>query len=220
MADATPPRALVLVAPGCPHCTTVLNGLIELVKQAVLSRLEVVNVAAEPQEARRLGVRSVPWARVGEFELAGLHSLAELRGWAEQSGTEAGLARYFDERLREGRRDAVEAMVREDPARTAALVALLLDPQTGIHARLGVMATLEDLAGGRALAALTDRLGEGACSGEARVRVDALHALTLTRDGLALDYARRCLEDPDPSVREAARETVEALQTLAPGAPG
>jgi len=211
MAERTPPRAVLLVAPGCPHCAAVLDGLAQLVKEALVARLEVVNIAADPAEARRLGVRSVPWARIGEFALAGLHTPAELRRWAEQSGTEAGMAHYFDERLREGRRDTVRAMVQDEPARAAALVALLLDPRTGIHARLGVVATLEEMAGSPALAGLVDRLGEAACTGEARIRVDALHVLTLTRSRAALAYVRRCLADADAGVREAAQEAVEVL---------
>jgi hypothetical protein len=192
----------------------VLDALAQLVKQALVARLEVVNIAADPAEARRLGVRSVPWTRIGEFDLPGAHTPTELRRWAEQSGTEAGMARYFDERLREGRRDTVQAMVREEPPRAAALVALLLDPRTGIHTRLGVMATLEELTGSPVLAGLVDRLGEGACAGEPRIRVDALHALTLTRGRAALAYARQCLADADPGVREAAREAVEVLQPM------
>jgi hypothetical protein len=205
------------VAPGCPHCAVVLEGLVGLVKDAALERLEVINIAAAPEEGRRLGVRSVPWTRIGEFDLAGLYSPVELRQWAEASGTEAGMARYFDGLVREGRRDSVEAMVRREPRWIGALLALLADPQTGIHARLGVMATLEELADSGALRDYVDRIGELTARGEARLRIDALHALSLTASPAAAGYARACLGDPDPGVREAAEEALHALVSHALG---
>lgn len=220
MSEPTPPRALLLIAPGCPHCASVLEALGGLVKEAVLSRLEVVNIAADPEEARRLAVRSVPWTRIGELALPGLRTPGELREWARAGGTEAGLARYFDELLREGRRAEVEAMVRRDPGRLGALAELLVDPETGIHARLGVMATLEELAPEADLRGIVDRLGQAALAGETRIRVDALHALSLTGGAGAARYVEACVEDPDAEVRAAAHEVREALgRGTAPGAP-
>ena len=211
MSAAGAPHALLLVAPGCPHCGAVLEGLVALVKEAVIGRLTVVNIAAEPEEARRLGVRSVPWTRLGDFDLPGLLTPAELKDWAGASGSEAGRARYLSGLLREGRRAEVEARTREDPRWLGALVALLADPETGIHVRLGLMATLEELKGSDRLAGLVDRLGRIACEGEARIRVDALHALSMTAGPGATPYVRACLQDENADVREAAQDALEVL---------
>ena len=211
MSETAAPQALLLVAPGCPHCSAVLEGLATLVKEGAIARLTVVNIAAEPAEARRLGVRSVPWTRLGDFDLPGVLTLGELRGWAQGSGTEAGMARYVGDLLREGRRPEVEARVRGEPRWLGALVALLADPETGLHVRLGVVATLEELRGSELLAGLADRLGRVACEGEPRIRVDALHALSLTASPDAVPYVRACLEDESADVREAARDALEAL---------
>ena len=70
----TSPQALMLLGTHCPHCPSVLNSLSELVKQGVISRLEVVNLEQRPELGRELGVRSVPWVRIGQFELPGLHT--------------------------------------------------------------------------------------------------------------------------------------------------
>ena len=80
--DSNIPEAVLLLSTQCPHCPTVLQGLSELVKQGVISRLEVVNINVRPEIAERHGIRSVPWVKIGDFELEGLHSPAELRRWA------------------------------------------------------------------------------------------------------------------------------------------
>jgi len=204
------PEALLFIAPGCPHCPVVLEGLGTLVKEAVIGRLEVINIVAEPQRAQALGVRSVPWARIGPFELEGLHSEQALRRWAEQAGSEHGMAAYFDELLKAGRRGKVEDMVRRQPEWLSALAALLGDPQTGINSRIGVMAIFEELEGTGLTQTIVPLLGAHTRSPEARIRADACHALSLTEGPDALPYLRACLQDEDPDVREAAQDAIES----------
>ena len=91
----TAPEARMLLGTRCPHCPSVLSSLSDLVKQGVISRLEVVNLEQRPEIARQWGVRSVPWVKIGPFELTGLHSKAELQSWAEQAGSEQGMKERF-----------------------------------------------------------------------------------------------------------------------------
>lgn len=207
-----PPKALLLVAPGCPHCATVLEGLSTLIKDAVIGQLEVINIAAEPEQARLLGVRSVPWTRLADFELEGLHTLGELRHWAELAGDENGMTEYFKDLLTTGRRTKVETLARQHPEWLEAFVRLLGDPETGIDARLGVMATLEELQGSGLAASLVEPLTRLLRSDIPRIRTDACHALALTESTHALPHLRACLSDSDPEVREAAEDGLELLE--------
>jgi len=208
----SPPNALLFMAPGCPHCPTVLEGLGRLLKEGRIGRLEAVNVAAQPEYAEALGVRSVPWVRLGPFELDGALSLAELRQWSERVHDTAGMAAYFDRLLADGRRQKVEQLILDRPERTRALARLLGNPQTGMHVRLGVGAVLEGLQDTGALGEdFVHALGELTRHAEARVRADACHYLALTGNPQAVPYARACLEDPNAEVREIAAETLEAL---------
>ena len=70
--SAAPADALLLIATGCNHCPAVLEGLSRLLKQGRIGRLDVVNLAVHPETGQALGVRSVPWTRIGPFELEGL----------------------------------------------------------------------------------------------------------------------------------------------------
>jgi len=47
----SPPDALLFITPVCTHCPSVLQALSELVKQAQVGKLTVVNIAAHPEQA-------------------------------------------------------------------------------------------------------------------------------------------------------------------------
>ena len=103
------PDALLLITSTCSHCPSVLQALSELVKAGHIGRLEVVNIGFHPEVAQHHSVRSVPWIRIGEFELEGRYLMAELRQWAERAGTPAGLAEYFHDQLKNGALALMEA---------------------------------------------------------------------------------------------------------------
>ena len=206
------PDALLLIAPGCPHCPVVLDGLATLVKEAVIGRLEVVNIAVQPDRAAALGVRSVPWARIGPFDLEGLRSVEELRRWAKQAGSEQGMAVYFNELLKSGQLQKVEDRVREQPEYLHVLPGLLGDQETSINTRIGIMAVFEGLEGSGLGASIVNQLGALTTSTDARVRNDACYALSLTESANALPFLQACLADPDSQVREVAQEAIEALE--------
>ena len=48
------PGALLLIAPQCPHCPSVLESLTRLIKEGKIGRLEVVNLAEHPEMAEEL----------------------------------------------------------------------------------------------------------------------------------------------------------------------
>ncbi len=208
-----PPNALMLLAPGCPHCPTVLEGLAQLLKEGRIGRLEAINVAALPEYAEALGVRSVPWTRIGPFELEGTISPLELRQWAGRVNSEAGMAVYFDKLLANGRRQKVQQLILDRQERAQALLDLLGEPQTSMHVRLGIGAVLEDLRGTGLLGAdFVHALGMLTRHSQARIRADACHYLALTESTEAVPYARACLADDDTEVREIAAETLAALE--------
>ena len=206
------PDALLFIAPGCAHCPTVLAGAGELLKQGLLGRLEVINIAAHPRRAETLGVRSVPWLRLGEFVLEGLHGPAELRRWAQLAGTGEGLAEYFSEQLKGGRLSRVATMVSEQPERLSALLHLAEDARTELPVRIGVSAVIEDLAGSAALLAQLPALKRLAASEDPRVRADACHFLALTRHAKALPPLETLAGDKERSVSDIATECLAELR--------
>ena len=209
---ATPPDALLFVAPGCPHCSTVLHGLSELVKQALIGKLTVVNVAAHPEQAVEQGVRAAPWLRLGPFTLAGAHSPAELRQWAEWASTGEGTARYVEHLLKQGGYQQAVAFIAEDTQRLKPLLAITANPGASLEVRLGVSALLEAHANTPALQKLLPQLAELARHADHRVRADACHLLGLTGSAAARPYVEICRNDAHEEVREIAEEALEELE--------
>ncbi|HFD81350.1 MAG TPA: HEAT repeat domain-containing protein [Gammaproteobacteria bacterium] len=207
-----PPDALLLLTSRCPHCPTVLQGLAELVKQGLIGRLEAVNIEARPDIARQYGVRSVPWFRIGDFELEGLHSPAELRQWAQRAATPAGIGEYYTELFKSGQLAKALSSVHRNPHHLEALLELMADPDTELTVRIGISAVMEDLAGSEALRAQLPTLLALATHDDPRVRADTSHFLALTRSRAALEALKKLAQDPERAVSNLARDSLEELE--------
>jgi len=205
------PDALLLVSTHCPHCPAMLTALADLLKQGAIGRLEAVNLEQRPEVGQALGVRSVPWLRIGRIELAGVHSKTELAEWAAKADSEAGLADWFHLLLKEGQLPKAQAMIEADPALLAAVLPIVGNVEASLNVRLGAGVLLEEFAGSDTLRALLPRLGELSQHADARVRADACHYLGLTQDSAAKHWLDARLDDEDADVREIAAESVQAL---------
>jgi hypothetical protein len=204
------PGALVYIGSSCPHCPAVLDGLARLVKDGRLARLEVVNLSvADPAPSD--AVRSVPWMRIGPFELVGAIAAGELADWAERAATGEGWAAYYAHLLEQRRLSEVERLVHERPATLIDLLALLGDAGTPMALRIGIGALLEGLAGGPILAGAVPVLVQLTLSDLPQTRADACHYLGLARDPQAIAAVRRLLDDEQADVREIAAETLALL---------
>jgi hypothetical protein len=205
------PDAVLLLHATCPHCPAVLNTLAELVKQGALGSLEVVNITAKPERAEALGIRSVPWYRIGDFELNGRRSPEELRLWAERARDDSGMAAYFDELLQQQGIATVEHILAQHPRHFSAVLTLLGDPDSAIQTRLGIGAILESYAGTATLRGLLTPLAELTRHSDHRLRTDACHYLGLTHAEQARPYLSACLQDTNAEVRETAADSLALL---------
>lgn len=208
------PDALLLLAPGCPHCPAVLEGLNLLLKEGMIGRLEAVNIAVHPERAQELGVRSVPWTRIGEFELEGSQAPGELRRWAELAGTPRGMPAYFLHLLKNGRRAKVEEMARQEPQRLLALVDLLADSESSMAVRLGIGAVLEEFQGTGLASGMVPGLGELTRHADPLVRADACHYLSLVGGAEIAPWLRACVDDPDAAVRDMVAEILAEMDEI------
>jgi hypothetical protein len=209
--DQTPPMALLLIAPGCPHCPGVLKALSELLKEGVIGTMEVVNIAAHPERAQALGVRSVPWTRIGPFELEGGHSIGELRQWAERATDDSGISNYYSHLLENRKLERVVAAVKNKPESLESLLNLLPSEETPMAVRIGISAVMEELEGSESLSAALPRLTELTRSPDANIRGDACHYLGLTHNGDARSLLQSMLDDENADVREIAQDALDTL---------
>jgi len=205
------PSALLLIASGCQHCPAVLQSLSELVKDARLSSLEVVNIVAAPERAQELNVRSVPWVKIGDFELVGMKSKKELEEWIEKSTNPEDLSAYFEELMTSGEISKVQEMMEQQPQHIQSLFNIMSNEQSSLSARVGVGAVIEHLAGTETLINSIDTLGEYCKSPNPRIRNDACYYLGLSHDVKAKKYIQPLLNDENADVRECAEDALEDL---------
>jgi hypothetical protein len=206
------PDALLLISSHCPHCTALLAGLAELLKRGVIARLEAVNVEQRPETAAALGVRGVPWLRLGPFELTGTRTPGELETWARRTWESAGMADAFHDLLKEGGLDQVLRLVATEPERLAQLLPILANPEASMNVRLGAGVAFEEYAGSEVLARLVPDLCTLAGHDDPRVRADACHVLGLSRSATARECLEARLKDASAEVREIAGDSLALLR--------
>lgn len=190
-----------------------LSSLADLVKQGIIGRLEAINLEQHPEVGQALGVRSVPWVRLGKIELAGVHSKTELTDWAAKADSEAGMADYFQMLLKEGQLARVQALIETDAELLTAVLPIVGNIDASLNVRLGAGVLLENFAGTDTLHALLPRLGELSQHNDARIRADACHYLGLTGDVAAKPWLEARRDDDDMDVREIAAESLESLSS-------
>lgn len=205
------PDTLLLLSTHCPHCPAMLAVLSEMVKVGQIGRLDVVNLDLRPEIAQTLGVRSVPWLRIGRIELVGAHSKAELVDWAGKADSESGLADYFHLLLKEGQLPRVQAMIDAEPGLLAAVLPIVGNVEASLNVRLGADVLLEHFTRSEALRTLLPRLGDLSQHVDARVRADACHYLGLTGDPAARPWLQKRRDDDDADVREITSDSLAAL---------
>lgn len=203
------PDALLLMTGGCPHCPAALQALTVLLKEGAIGRLEVINVAVHIEEAESRGVQSVPWIRIGPFEVEGAATPAKLRELARGVNDDGVFDAWLLETLKSGKRQKFEELVKQDPQRIHALARLMKNPEASMAIRLGIGAVLEELQGTGFTEPLMTDLAGMLASDDRLLRADACHFLTLIGGEAIRPRMLACVDDADPEIREMAQEWLD-----------
>lgn len=209
-----PVDAVMVSGPGCPHCASVRQVLATLISEGIIGKMQLINIEVEAEEATGLGVTTVPWVRLGNIELLGAHSEAEIRHWAARAASVDGLREHFESLLNEGNRVQVSARIQRYPDELSVLIGVLGDPQAPMNSRLGVAAILEDLEGSDLLAASVDELANLCSHADPRIRIDACHYLSYIHSSRAREYLLLHRADDDHGVREEVEDALIRFASL------
>lgn len=205
------PDVLFLLATGCQHCPVVLETLNQQLKQGKIGRLEAVNILNRPEIASELNVRSVPWTRVGQFELEGAMTPHTIEMWVSRATAGNGIGNYFSEALEAQRPDKVIRWLERNPENLKDLLQLLEIESTPMAARIGVGVVMEQLEGDVRLADSLPTLISLSQSEHANIRADAAHFLGLTHSARAKPVLTKLLDDSHPDVREIAADSLQLV---------
>lgn len=200
------PDALLLMTGGCPHCPAALQALTTLLKEGVIGKMQVINVAVHIEEAESRGVQSVPWIKIGPFEVEGTATPSRLRELALGVNDDQVFDAWLLEILKAGKRQKFESLVRQEPRRIHALARMMRNPEASMAIRLGIGAVLEELQGSGLTEALVPELAGMLSSEDRLLRADACHFLTLVGTEEIRPHMLASLKDADPEIREMAEE--------------
>ena len=212
--NITTPAVLMLMGRQCTYCGPMMQMLTELMKAGRIAELRIVNIEENSKLAVQLGVRSVPWLQIGPFELQGARSKQELLLWLERASSFDGLSEYLEEVLSEGNIDLANKLIKRHPEALQNVLELMADPEAKINARLGVGVIIEDMAEAEEFKVVIPRLIEYMSSEDARIRGDACHYLSLTKDSSYIPVIEKLLSDENEEVREIAQESLDELRTI------
>lgn len=87
----------------------------------------------------------------------------------------------------------------------------MADPEAKINVRLGVGVIIEDMAISEEFKVVIPRLIEYLSNADARIRGDACHYLSLTKDVAYMPDIENLLSDENEEVREIAQESIDEL---------
>jgi len=208
-----PLAALFLIGPDCPHCAAELDVLTGLVKTGELSQLQLINVAVEPKFATDLGVRSVPWLKLGVFELEGAQTAKQIMHWIALANSPTGITDYVEFLLVNGNLTKAIKLMHENTTYIEQLISLAGSTVLDMKVQLGISAVMEEFEGTVTLKNSINKIAELANHLNSQVRTQAAHFLSLTKCKDAIPYLNTLSKDKNSEVREVAEEGLLDIQT-------
>lgn len=212
--NITPPVVLMLMGSKCAYCGPMMQSLTELMKAGSLAELRIVNIEQNLELAAQLGVRTVPWLQIGPFDLPGARSKQELQLWLNRASSFEGINEYFEEILSAGNIEAANKLLQRHPEALENVIEIMADPEAKINVRLGVGVIIEDRAESQEFKKVIPRLIEYMSSKDARIRGDACHYLSLTKDRSYIPEIEKLLTDESEEVREISQESLDELREV------
>ncbi len=209
------PWVEVLIAPGCPNCPRAVRAVAELVADGIAASLHVVDATVFPEEARRLGVTSVPVTVAGDLVLTGVRPGTGLARHLESWGARRWMEGVLEAHLQEGRVEAAAGLLGAGEALEAFV---RLWGRSTFSTRLGLLLAAETALEGspRALDDVVPELIGLLDSPDPPLRGDTADLLGSIGHPGARPALERLAADPDQEVAEAAREALDRLSPVRP----
>lgn len=198
----------LFVMQGCAVCPQMEKIFHSLHQSGAIQKLNIVDVAEQPQLAEQYNIRSVPYYLINGIAFTGLksrHDIMEILGQDDDQKLQVWIA----EKLGEGSLDEVEHKLTHDTDSRLAMMTLLEDSDTELVVRIGLSAVIETLAPSGFLNHLEARFIELAEHPEERIAIDALYYLHLLSTPESLKKLTQILHQDNPVLQQQARELLQ-----------
>jgi len=153
----------------------------------------------------------VPWLQIGPFQLSGARSKQEIQLWLQRASSFSGITDYLEEVLAEGNIQSANKFIQRYPQGLDNVIELMANPDAKINVRLGIGVMIEEMAETEAFKAVVPRLTNYLSDKDSRVRGDACHYLSLTKDVSVIPLIEKLLSDESDEVKEIAQDSLDDL---------
>ncbi len=209
----------VFVAPICPHCAQVVEGVNRIAIANPEIKVTIIDVTLYPDIAEKYNVTSAPTIVIGEdVKLVGDHSLEELLEWVRRTLCgEDYRVEYYITLLKEGRIDEVKQAIEKDERNLLVLAEVLERPE--IMARVGAMMILEEIfeRNPEKIKAVKQKILEILKKGDPTAIQDAAYILGKIGDESDIPLLEELLNSENEDVREAVEEAIEEIRERSEG---
>jgi hypothetical protein len=210
--STAPTQLMVLMAEACPHCPQAVKAALTLAVSNPLLSLTIVDAVQFYDLAERFKVKSTPTVIINEgFTSVGQITTTQLIDQVLKAGEGGSFTAILESMIKTGRaEDAAELLCREN--RPDAILPIYLAKEFSL--RMGALVTMDEALENnpRILDPLVDDLVLLLSQDDVALRGDTAELLGKIGDPSAIPALKKAAEDPDPDVREAAEEALEALE--------
>jgi len=208
----SPTEILVLIAAVCPHCPGVLRTIVSMAVGRPLLGVTVADALQFTDLAERYKVKSTPTVIINEgATLVGQVTEREILELVLSVGDARSLTEVLKSMIESGRaEDAASLMCSK--RQPEALLPLYVAPE--FTRRMGALMAMEEALENdpRCLDPILEKLTELLSHEEVGLRGDTAEILGKIGNSRAIPALQKAAEDPDPDVREAARDALELLR--------
>ncbi|MCL5124681.1 MAG: thioredoxin family protein [Deltaproteobacteria bacterium] len=206
---ATPRNILVFVAMGCPHCPETVKSVLTVANYSQQINVSVIDALNFPEISERYKIKSTPAIIINEgLTLVGDISVNDLARHLIVLDDDSSMTTILLSMIQSGRAEdaAVLLCERECPD---AIVPIYLSKE--FSRRMGALLVMEEALDRNPaiLDPILDRLIDLLQSDDIGLRGDTASLLGRIGSKSAVSGLERATDDPDPDVREAAREALE-----------
>jgi hypothetical protein len=205
-------NTLVLIAPMCPHCPGVVTKILSMAVRQPLIKVTVADAVQFSDLAGRYKVRSTPTVIINDrATLVGELTEEQIVDHLLPSEGVDALTEALRTMIQAGRaEDAGGLLCRE--RKPEAIVSIYVSPEFSL--RMGALVAMEEALekDPRCLDSIVDELTGLLAHQDAPLRGDTAELLGKIGNRQALPALRKAADDPDPDVRDAVVEALEALE--------
>ncbi len=195
---------------GCHLCPQMEKIFGNMQNKGSIDALDIINLAHQPELARQMNIRSVPYYFIDGVGFGGLKSEQEIEQILNQD-TQKNWQQLIVEELSSGQLEAAETLIRQHAAAREAMLELLGNEQTTLVVRIGLSAVIESLAADGLLDDQEPVFRKLASSANPAIAQDALYYLSLLDSPTSLKTLQDIAQDRQHPLYSQAGEILQEM---------